>query len=162
MCTHTYNLPDCLLKETAKDLKTCWLNILVLGKFTKLSEFQFLQLCKRKIYTCILLRRLAIPQISGASQLALLVKNPHANAGDRRRRFNPWVGKIPWRRVRQPTPAFLPGEPPWTEKSGRLWSIVFTESDWSNLTHTLHDAEMSCHHACLPGLVCHSPIPLFP
>ena len=24
--------------------------------------------------------------------------------------FNPWVRKIPWRRVWQPTPAFLPGE----------------------------------------------------
>ena len=27
-----------------------------------------------------------------------------------RRRFSPWVGKTPWRRARQPTPAFLPGE----------------------------------------------------
>ena len=24
--------------------------------------------------------------------------------------FNPWVGKIPWRRKWQPTPVFLPGE----------------------------------------------------
>ena len=24
--------------------------------------------------------------------------------------FNPWVGKIPWRRAWQPTPGFLPGE----------------------------------------------------
>ena len=24
--------------------------------------------------------------------------------------FNPWVGKIPWRRVWQPAPIFLPGE----------------------------------------------------
>ena len=24
--------------------------------------------------------------------------------------FNPWVGKIPWRRAWQPTPVFLPGE----------------------------------------------------
>ena len=28
----------------------------------------------------------------------------------RRRGFNPWVGKIPWRREWQPTPVFLPGE----------------------------------------------------
>ena len=27
-----------------------------------------------------------------------------------RRRFNPWVGKTPWRRAWQPTPVFLPGE----------------------------------------------------
>ena len=25
-------------------------------------------------------------------------------------RFNPWVGKIPWRRKWQPTPVFLPGK----------------------------------------------------
>ena len=28
----------------------------------------------------------------------------------RRCRFNPWVGKIPWRRAQQPAPVFLPGE----------------------------------------------------
>ena len=27
-----------------------------------------------------------------------------------RHRFNPWVGKIPWRREKLPTPVFLPGE----------------------------------------------------
>ena len=27
-----------------------------------------------------------------------------------RPRFDPWVGKIPWRRKWQPTPVFLPGE----------------------------------------------------
>ena len=28
----------------------------------------------------------------------------------KRGRFDPWVGKIPWRRAWQPTPVFLPGE----------------------------------------------------
>ena len=28
----------------------------------------------------------------------------------KRREFNPWMGKIPWRRAWQPTPVFLPGE----------------------------------------------------
>jgi hypothetical protein len=28
----------------------------------------------------------------------------------RRCGFDPWVGKIPWRREWQPTPVFLPGE----------------------------------------------------
>ena len=27
-----------------------------------------------------------------------MVKNPLANAGDTRLRFDPWVGKIPWSR----------------------------------------------------------------
>ena len=29
----------------------------------------------------------------------------------RRPGFDPWVGKIPWRRAWQRTPVFLPGEP---------------------------------------------------
>jgi len=28
----------------------------------------------------------------------------------RRYRFDPWVGKIPWRKKWQPTPVFLPGK----------------------------------------------------
>ena len=28
----------------------------------------------------------------------------------KRREFDPWVVKIPWRRAQQPTPVFLPGE----------------------------------------------------
>ena len=30
--------------------------------------------------------------------------------GYRKREFDPWVGKILWRRAWQPTPVFLPGE----------------------------------------------------
>ena len=46
-----------------------------------------------------------------ASQVALVVKNPLANAGRHKRcRLDPWVRKIPWRRAQQPTPVFLPGE----------------------------------------------------
>ena len=36
----------------------------------------------------------------------------------KRRRFPPWVGKVPWRRAWQSTPVFLPGESPWTEPGG--------------------------------------------
>ena len=40
-----------------------------------------------------------------------VVKNILANAGTRvRPRFDTWVEKIPWRRVRQPTPVFLSGK----------------------------------------------------
>ena len=52
-------------------------------------------------------------------QVALVVKNLPAKAGDVSRcRFNPWAGKIPWRRAWQPTPLFLPGESP------GQWSLV--------------------------------------
>ena len=43
-----------------------------------------------------------------------------------------WVGKIPWRRAWQPTPIFLPGEPPWTEEPGGLQSMGVTKS-WTRL-----------------------------
>ena len=39
--------------------------------------------------------------------MAQMVKNPSAV---RRLVFNPWVGKISWRRKRLPTPVFWPGE----------------------------------------------------
>ena len=45
-----------------------------------------------------------------ASQVALVVKNLLASARDMRHRFDPWVGKIPWRRAWQPTLVLLPGE----------------------------------------------------
>ena len=46
-----------------------------------------------------------------ASQVALVVKNATANAGDiKRLGFDPWVGKTPWKREWHPTPVFLPGE----------------------------------------------------
>ena len=46
-----------------------------------------------------------------ASQVVLVAKNPPATPGDINRwGFDPWVGKIPWRRAWQPTPVFSPGE----------------------------------------------------
>ena len=41
---------------------------------------------------------------------ASVIKSLPANAGDKRCRFDPWVGKIPWRRARQSTPVFMLGE----------------------------------------------------
>ena len=47
-----------------------------------------------------------------ASLVAQMVKNPPG--------FDPWFGKIPWRRAQLLTPGFLLGESPWTEESGGL------------------------------------------
>ena len=52
--------------------------------------------------------------------VAQTVKNPPAM---QRPGFDPWVGKILWRRAWQSTPAFLPGESAWTEEPGRLQSM---------------------------------------
>ena len=53
----------------------------------------------------------------------LVVKNLPASAGNMRPGFCLWVGKIPWRRAWQPTPVFLPGESPSTERPGELQSM---------------------------------------
>ena len=42
-----------------------------------------------------------------ASLVAQMVKNLPVV---QRLEFDPWVGKIPWRREQLPTPVFLPGE----------------------------------------------------
>ena len=49
--------------------------------------------------------------LNWAFQVALVVKNPQANAGMCKRHvFDPWVRKIPWRRAWQPTPVLSRGE----------------------------------------------------
>ena len=55
--------------------------------------------------------------------------------------FNPWVGKIPWRRAWQPTPVFLPGESPWTQESSGLQSMGSqrVKHDWA----TKHNDKMT-------------------
>ena len=56
-------------------------------------------------------------------QVALMAKNPPANAGDTERPgLDPWLGKISWRRM--PTHSrILACEIPWTEEPGKLQSI---------------------------------------
>ena len=49
-------------------------------------------------------------------------------------RFNPWVGKIPWRRKWQPTPIFLPGESHgWRSLVGYISPWGCKESDVTSL-----------------------------
>ena len=53
--------------------------------------------------------------------------------------FRPWVRKISWRGKRQPTPVFLTGEIPRTEKHGGLESLGLQRvgRDWARtLTHS--------------------------
>ena len=58
----------------------------------------------------------------------------------KRLRFDPWVGKIPWRRAWQPIPTFLPGVYPWTEEPGVLQSVtsprVGHDRRWDACVHT--------------------------
>ena len=56
----------------------------------------FIGLYKEALYTVL-----------RASLVAQMVKNLPAT---QRPGFNPWIGKIPWKREWLPTPLFLPGE----------------------------------------------------
>ena len=79
--------------------------------------------------------------------MAQRVKNLPQCRRHRRCGFNPWVGKIPWRRKWQPTPVFLPEKIPWTEESGRPQSIGSLKSrTWIEQLST---------HVGLKGNSCH-------
>ena len=66
-------------------------------------------------------------------------------------RFSPWIGKIPWRRVGQPTPVFLPGESPWTKRPGGLQStgLQRVRHDWT----TKHSTAQKRQHMRICSLV---------
>ena len=49
----------------------------------------------------------------------------------RRHRFDPWVGKIPWRRKWQPTPVFLPGNP--MDRGAWQATVYGVAKSWTNL-----------------------------
>ena len=54
--------------------------------------------------------------------------------------FDPWVGKIPWRRAWQPILVFLLGESPWTkEPTVGLWSAVHgATKSWTQVSDWAH------------------------
>ena len=59
--------------------------------------------------------------------------------------FDPWVGKIPWRRTWQPAPVFLPGESHGQRSLGSYSPWNHKESDTTERQHacTLHLREAS-------------------
>ena len=82
-----------------------------------------------------------------SSLVAQKVKNPPAMWETW---FNPWVGKIPWKRTWQPTPVFLPGESPQTEEPGRLQSMGSQRvgHNWETKhTHTKYPVKGFTNHS---------------
>ena len=78
-----------------------------------------------------------IKQLNDYPQIAL--SYIRSTCYGRTHRFNPWFGKIPWRRKWQPTPVFLPGKShgqrnlviysPWCLKEPDTTSTTTTASD---------------------------------
>ena len=78
--------------------------------------------------------------------------------------LDPWVGKIPWRRARQPTPVYLPGESPWTEKPGGLQPMGLQNWTWlSDEAHSTHFCitKFNVHFFPLSFLKISSVVPFF-
>ena len=67
----------------------------------------------------------------------------------KRHRFNPWVGKIPWRRAWQPTPVFLPGEFHGQRSLAGYSSWNHKESEMTERLSTAH-----CGKWCFLKIVC--------
>ena len=76
--------------------------ISLLGNVLPVGQW-LIHLCAQHLKQCL-------SACLGASQVALMGKNPPANAGDAKLKLDPWDGRIPWRGKCQPIPVFLPGE----------------------------------------------------
>ena len=107
---------------------------------------------------------------SWVSLMAQMVKNLPAVQECKRCRFDPWVGKISWRREWQHTPVFLPGEfhrqkslvgrLQFTQRTGHDWTInkhmqqilsagtqkSKPKSDWWKQNYTKYMCDYNCIH----------------
>ena len=71
------------------------------------------------------------------SQVVLVVKNLPANAGSYKGcEFDPWVGKILWRRKWQPPPVFSPGES--HEQRSLAGYSPWLQKNWTRLNDSAH------------------------
>ena len=68
-----------------------------------------------------------------ASQVVLVVKNPPANARDKRFGFEPWVGKIPLEEGMATHSGILASRIPWTDEPGGLQSMG-SQKRWTQLS----------------------------
>ena len=90
---------DCVKEDNARDKGFSHLKALASsGK---------LLICKKNTVRCLpntIYKNWGFPGGASGKETACQCRRP------KRLGFNPWVGKIPWRRKWQPTPVFLPGE----------------------------------------------------
>ena len=82
--------------------------------------------CRQILYQLSYKESPRVHSSAGASQVALVVKNLSASAGDTRDAGPFLCGKIPWRRAWQPAPV---GSLAWTEEPGGLRFIRSQRDD---------------------------------
>ena len=72
----------------------------------------------------------------------------------KRHGFDPWVGKMPWRRAWQPIPVFLPGESPWTERRGAEVHRVVQSCTGLKRPNRRAGTHLQAYPQLLPCIVC--------
>ena len=86
------------------------------------------------------------------SQVALVVKNPPAMQETQEMGFDPWLGKIPWRRKWQST-AVPVWRISWTQGPGRLpIGLLRVAHNWATNTHTKKNKEWQGNAYCRCGI----------
>ena len=77
-----------------------------------------------------------------------MVKNIHLQYRKHRRlQFDPWVGKIPWRRAWQPTPVYLPGKSHGERRQASYSPWGHKESDTTEVTKHKHAGKEERRHS---------------
>ena len=81
-----------------------------------------------------------------------MVRNPPANAEEKRHWFTSWVGKIPWRRNWQPIPVFLPGK--FLDRGAWRAMVCRVAKSWTRLKQlSTQGMLISCFRYSLSSLV---------
>ena len=110
--------------------------ILIETSFIYLQTLSILQasiFCGQMRSTCTLQSRMSgIETQFDLAYLPRWLSGQESTCQCRRHRFNPWVGKVPWRRKWQLTPVFFPGE---SHDRGALWAPVNSCSQTPLRTH---------------------------
>ena len=92
------------------------------------------------VYSMLMVLVLDVPGGASCKEPTCRCRRP------KRQGFDPWVGKIPWRRAWQPTPVFLPGESHGQRSLVGYSSWSLKESDTTEASqHTLVSLPLSFH-----------------
>ena len=120
-----------------------WQQALPGGRVNNSSWGQYRNVCQKPSH------------LTWASLLAQTVKNLPAM---RETWFDPWVGKIPWRREWQPTPIFLP-----RESHGQRSLVGHRDCRVRHHWATKHSTGMNCYYrlnySLPPPIICWNPSP---
>ena len=100
---------------------------------------EWCEFCQRKLILTILWVMCRNKQTRAPEQSDARGKEPSCQGRRcKRRRFDPWVGTIPWRRAWQPTPVFLPGDSHGQRSLAGCGSEGHKESDTTEATEYTH------------------------